>query len=369
MSDRLITVAIHTFEYALMLKGILEHEGVNVTIQNVNLENPTVSSGVRVRIHESDLPLALRIIENPDIFCRSTSANTHEIKEILVPIDFSNYSMMACKIAFNLAQSHKATIALLHTYIAPIHSMREQLSETLTFETSRTDDAQAKLESEARSCMNKFSEALVRLIKNGDIPPIKFTQTVSEGIPEEVINEYAKEHNPMMIVMGTRGADTKERDLVGSVTAEVLDTCRYPVLTIPESVAFTSCDLIHRILFFSNFDQADLLALDSLFKLIPATSVEVKLVKIPSKKDAADNASMRGLLEYCTKRYPTRTFSTDTLAPSSIDDDYARITATGKIDLIAVPNKKKNIFARLFNPGIAHRLLFHSDIPMMVIPV
>ena len=39
------------------------------------------------------------------------------------------------------------------------------------------------------------------------------------------------------------------------------------------------------------------------------------------------------------------------------------------IDLMVVPNRKKNVFARLFNPGIAHRVLFHFDIPMMVVPV
>ena len=34
-----------------------------------------------------------------------------------------------------------------------------------------------------------------------------------------------------------------------------------------------------------------------------------------------------------------------------------------------VPNKKKNVFARFFNPTLAHKILFHADIPMMTIPV
>ncbi len=38
-------------------------------------------------------------------------------------------------------------------------------------------------------------------------------------------------------------------------------------------------------------------------------------------------------------------------------------------DLIVVPNRKKNMLLRFFNPGLAHRILFHTDIPMMVIPV
>ena len=66
--DRLITVAIHTYEKAIVLKSLLESEGVAVVLQNVNLVQPVVSSGVRFRIHETDLPLALRIIENCEIF-------------------------------------------------------------------------------------------------------------------------------------------------------------------------------------------------------------------------------------------------------------------------------------------------------------
>ena len=47
--DKLITLAIHTYEKAQIIKGILESEGIPVVIQNVNLVQPVVSSGVRIR--------------------------------------------------------------------------------------------------------------------------------------------------------------------------------------------------------------------------------------------------------------------------------------------------------------------------------
>ena len=42
--DRLITVAIHTYDHAVALKNLLESEGVNAVLQNVNLNHPAVSS-------------------------------------------------------------------------------------------------------------------------------------------------------------------------------------------------------------------------------------------------------------------------------------------------------------------------------------
>ena len=64
---KLITIAIHTYEKAVILKTLLEKEGITAVLHNVNLIQPVVSSGVRVRIHEEDLPLALKIIESSSI--------------------------------------------------------------------------------------------------------------------------------------------------------------------------------------------------------------------------------------------------------------------------------------------------------------
>ena len=79
--DRLITVAIYTYEKAQIIKGILENEGIPVAIQNVNLIQPVVSSGVRIRIRENDLPLALKILENSPVFEDLLQNKTSENRE------------------------------------------------------------------------------------------------------------------------------------------------------------------------------------------------------------------------------------------------------------------------------------------------
>ncbi len=371
MTDRLITVAIHTFDRATVLKHLLEHEGVNVTLQNVNLTNPTISAGVRVRIHEDDLPIALRIIENQELFNQAISNNNNDQhQQILVPIDFSECSIRACDVAFRLAWMHKVSIVLLHTFDDPAFTTR-QLDASLTFEP-RSDEADSRIiaVNEARRLMDLFSSQIKTKIKAGEIPAVKFSTEMREGLPEETINQYAKEHSPLLIVMGTRGADKIGRDLVGSVTAEVLDTCRYPVFTVPDTIDTNDSPDFKNVIFFSNLDQEDILALDALFRLLPNQNLNVTLVKLPTKKHInIANEALNALVEYCSKHYPTHHFVADSISINSIDKDYSRIIKESGVELIAVPNKKKNIFARLFNPGLAHRLLFHTDRPMMVIPV
>lgn len=372
MDDRLITVAIHTFDRAHELKALLEREGLEVTLHNVNLNHPVVSSGVRVRIKESDLPVALRIIENQDIFSTGDNSDRDRSDLILVPVDFSSHSDKACQIALKLAEKLKANIHLLHSYSDPSYNNSIQLSAVLSFDSANSDpDARLAVETEAKRQMELLSSSLLARMKSGELPAVKITSEIRDGIPEESINQFAKDNSPLMIVMGTRGANTKERELVGSVTAEVLDTCRYPVFTVPDTVNLNDFSRLDSVLFFSNFDQEDILALDALFRLLPAEHINVILVRIPGKKssDEITSESLRRLEAYCSTHYPAHRFSVDTLSVNSIEDDFRRLTKASSGKLIAVPNKKKNIFARLFNPGIAHRILFHSDTPMMVIPV
>ena len=61
MEDKLVTLAILTYTKAQILKNVLENEGIETYIHNVNQIQPVVSSGVRLRIKESDLPRALKI--------------------------------------------------------------------------------------------------------------------------------------------------------------------------------------------------------------------------------------------------------------------------------------------------------------------
>ncbi|MCM1348843.1 MAG: universal stress protein [Firmicutes bacterium] len=367
----LITVAIHTLHYACSLKSLLEKEGIKVTLQNVNLSNPTIAAGVRVRIQESDLPTALRIIENPEVFSKEQLLDSNELPTILVPIDFSTHSSAACHTAFHFAKAQGATITLLHSFLDPIYSKRSQLNDSLTFDNDSVHDAATSQEiNQADKLMELFENSLVEKIKTGEIPAIKFAHEISEGIPEDVINEFAREHHPLMIVMGTRNANDKARDLVGSVAAEVLDTCRYPIMTIPESAKLGDMGTLDNILFFSNFDQQDILAIDTMFHLLPPKAVNVCLVKLPSKKFNGDvEAPLWQLKNYCEEHYPIHTFAIDTMEFNSVEDDFLRIIKSNAVDLIVVPNKKKNMFARFFNPGVAHRLLFHTDMPMLVIPI
>lgn len=370
---RLITVAIHTYEKALPLKAILEKEGIEVVLQNVNLEQPEVSSGVRMRIKETDLPLALRIIENVDIFAPSDGQAKDEMPThaIIVPTDFSNHAYTATLAAFRLAKRHKVEIRMLHAYIAPNITGNVQLTNNLTYEIAEPGTVD-KIVKDVEAKFSELNEKIRQDIKLGTIPAVGYSHKIVEGVPEDAITDYAKSNPPYIVVMGTRSWAKKEKEMIGSVTAEVLDECRFSVLTIPETIHADTISQPRQILFFSNLDQSDILAIDTMYRIFPDAGAKVTIVHIPSRRRLSDRTTGRSaiaLYEYCRKKFCDYKFETVPVDPKKAADEMQRLNNENNFDLVVVPNRKKNAFSRLFNPSLAHRLLFQADIPMLVIPV
>lgn len=379
LSDRLITVAIHTYERAHRLKSILEREGIAVTLQNVNLTNPSISAGVRVRIKECDLPQALRIIENIEILTQSypTDAdNSLHHGTILVPVDFSDNSLKATLVAFRMASALKSRIHILHSYVGPSFTGQGvmQLSESLTFD-SYSDPVEEMEEDKsiagiAKKSMKEFQEKLHDKIRAGVIPGIPFATETTEGLPEEAVEDYLTAHKTILTVMGTHGADNHNRNILGSVTAEVLDSCRTSVLTVPDSCAWAPAGMPVHTVFFTTPSQEDILALDTLYRLFPDCTLNVTLVALPpSRFSKPQPDDLDRLLKYCRNNYPAFSFKASPLSLANPVEDFEKITSVHEVDLIAVGSRRKNIFSRLFNPTLAHRLLFHADIPLISIPV
>lgn len=370
--SRFVTVAIHTFDRALSLRSLLESEGIEVVLQNVNLTDPTVASGVRVRIHESDLPLALRVIERTEVFSSADKSRCEETHSIIVPTDFSVCSMQAAMVAGRLAAAHSASLRLLHSYIDPYVAANMQLSDNLTYEIADADTRE-RLESDAKSSMRKFAEEMAGSLTGCGLPPIKYFTKIVEGVPEDAIVEYGKINPPLLVVMGTRGSVRKEREMIGSVSAEVLDAGRFSVLTIPETYDAAGLASLRRVMFFGNLDQTDMLALDSFARLMcPSESVEVQILNVAPRRRFARSVgsrSVESLLSWCRSQYPQWTFSGSDIDAADAAAAVLSMHADSPFDLLVVPNRRKSAFSRVFNPGPANMMLFRADLPMLVIPV
>lgn len=371
MEDKLVTLAILTYAKAQILKNVLENEGIETYIHNVNQIQPVVSSGVRLRIKESDLPRALKITESSvwlseEVVGGKPAKVEKESNKVLIPVDFSNYSMKACEFGFNFAQNMGAEVVLLHIYFTPIYTTSLPYGDVFNYQIADKENVKNILQ-KVHADLNTLSNNIKEKVASGEFPNVKYSCVLREGIPEEEILRYSKENRPRIIIMGTRGKNQKDIDLIGSVTAEVIERSRVPVLAIPENTPFKQLSEAKRIAFITNFDQRDLIAFDTLIAALKLFHFSVSLIHLSDVKDTWNEIKLGGIKEYFQKQYPDLEIHYDVVMNDDFLNSLDDYIKNNHIDIITLTTYKRNIFSRLFNPGIARKMIFHSDTPLLVI--
>lgn len=376
--DNYITLAIHTSDHALALKKLLEAHNIEVKLQNYVATGAPIAMAVRVMIHEKDLPLALKVTESLE---HISTLNLNSILsghkgELLIPVDFNDYCICACKAGFDLASYLNLQPVLLHAYSTPIFTPSFSLDESSSQGINDSLDEEFEevilskdLQKQGKRKMKELVDLLQREQKEGKLPNIEFKAITEDGVAEDVIKEYCRVSTPSLVVMVTRGKDKKGEQLIGSVTAEVLDDCRVPILSIPENCNFTQINKWSEVIFFCNLDQHDLICMDTFMRMFEYPDVTITLIPITEKQDKNLKLKLLNLKEYFSKNYPTSHFITAILPQKTFMADFNNYESQRGTELIVVPNRKKNAFMRFFNPGMAHRLLFERDLPLLALPI
>lgn len=373
-----ITLCIHTYDRAVSLRRILEAHNISVNFENVILSGTSFPSAVRVKIEEHDLPHALRIVESVepialpgmDKIFKGTDGN------LLIPVDFKPHTMIACRLGFDLARRLSLHPVLLHAYATPYFNGNFPFDETFigsTGENIANDLSEVEISKdlgrESKNLMKNLRKKIEAEQKEGTIVSIGFSTMVNEGVAEDVIREYCRMTPPELVVMATRGKQKKGEELIGSVTAEVLDTCKVPVFSIPDNCTLENIEKVKKCVYFCNLDQNDIMTVDTFMRMFDYPEVSITLVPVNEKISKNIEEKVSHLVNYFNNAYPTAHFQSETFPVKNFMAEFYNYESQAGIELIIVPNRRRNIFARLLNPGIAHKLLFERDLPLLAIPV
>jgi len=364
MDDKLVTLAIRTFKRAQMIKAVLEENSIETVIHNLNLDHPELAVGVRVRIKESDLPRALKIVEEME------SAWEHESEtdatttlKVLIPIDFSDQVPKATDFGFHFADNLAAEVVFLYVYFSPAFTISSN-NDMSTYSISDSELLKKILATANAEIENTTKLIRDRIVK-GELPNIPFTFEMREGVPEDQILDYCKKHKPALVVMGTHGRKlTKE--LIGSVTAEVMEACVSPVFAVPTLMTMQSPDDIKRVAFLTNFDQKDLIAIDRAISLFGPENIEMYFIHASDKNVAWSEVMLAGIKAYFANHYPQLVANYDLLKATDTPEFLNNYLVNHQISVLAFNTRRRNLFARLFNPGLAYKMVLHSDTPLFV---
>jgi nucleotide-binding universal stress UspA family protein len=364
MEDKLVTLAIRTFQRAQMIKAVLDKNGIETVIHNLNPENPELAVGVRVRIKEIDLPRALKIVEEMEsAWEREPVTGNNHTPQVLIPIDFSDYSQKVIDFGFHYANILGAKVVFLNVYFSPAFTISSN-NEVSTYALSDSELLRRIIQT-----ANEEKDHLTKHIREGidknELANVPFNFELKEGVPEDQILDYCKKYKPALVIMGTHGKKISN-ELIGSVTAEVIEACISPVLAVPMQMKMNSTNEIHRVAFMTNFNQKDLIAIDRAITLFTSDKLELYFIHASDKKLAWDEIMLAGIKSYFANHYPNLTTNYALIGANENLKIIDNFLVNNKIDVLAFNTQHRNIFSRLFNPGLAYKLVLHSDTPLYV---
>lgn len=363
MEDKLVTLAIRTFQRAQMIKTVLDENGIETVIHNLNLEHPELAVGVRVRIKESDLPRALKIVEEMESAWEREPVTSPSIQRVLIPIDFSDQVPKATDFGFHFADILATEVVFLYVYFSPAFTISSN-NDLSTYSIS-DGELLRRIISSANAEIEALTKQLHARIAKGELPNIPFTFEMKEGVPEDHILDYCKKNNPALVVMGTHGKKFTN-ELIGSVTAEIMEACVSPVFAVPVLMTMETPDDIKRVAFLTNFDQKDLIAIDRAISLFASENVEMYFIHASDKNEAWSEVMLAGIKSYFSNHYPQLNTNYDLLNATDTPELLNDYMKKHQINVLAFNTRRRNLFARLFNPGLAYKMVLHSDTPLFV---
>ncbi len=232
-----------------------------------------------------------------------------EIKLILSPIDFSEFSIRAYRYALSLAEHYRAKLVAQHVVELSRHP-------SLGFVAS------GGLYDEFRKALHESAEQELRnFVKQHTHGQIHPELVVQQGAAADDILSFAQVQKADVIVMGTHGRRGFDRLVLGSVTDRVMRRAPCPVLAISkpshESLAVDKPgDHVHhlsRILFCTDFSENSKRALNYAISATAEYDAELTLLHV---------------LE-------------DIPTPGTTQEAMA--TADGQLDRLITPDKRKTM--------------------------
>ncbi|MGE3499780.1 MAG: universal stress protein [Candidatus Binatia bacterium] len=144
-----------------------------------------------------------------------------KVKSILVPIDFSAYSLRALDKAADLAAQFGASLTTVFV-IEPITYAIADLTGMGTGVMGQV------LEEQRTSAQKQLTALQRRYARRG----IKIRTSLRTGVPDRAIIDTAVAEKATLIVMATHGRSGLAHAFIGSVAERVVRTAPCPVLTI-----------------------------------------------------------------------------------------------------------------------------------------
>lgn len=363
MEEKIITIALLPYSKAEVLRSLLEARGIESSLENVNLIQGAVASGVKVRINAKDAKKAYPILNKMLGEVKKETPQSENF--ILVPVDFSDYSLKAASMAYEIALKLGASLVFYHVIPQPDY-FTIPYSDVMAFDAGLYDHLKER-EDYVNEEFDRFLKQLKEIVGEEAWKSIQIDQIVKMGYPEEDILSYTELHPPRLIVMGIKGPSENKTTVMGSTTAGVIYKAEVPVLVIPEKAPLLNLASMKKVVYATNFDDKDFTAIDRLLAILKPFNTEVTCLHIGSPEEEEwEKARLRNMRKVLKKNFQDEALVCEMVQGGDVLAELEKYMEAKTIDILSLTTHKRNMITRIFNPSIARKMVFHLKTPLLV---
>ncbi len=274
------------------------------------------------------------------------------MKKIVVPFDFSSYSLAALKTAQKLSSKSGAEIICIT--VIPSEVDWDLLSE----------DAKKKYP----DLLEEYQEAKEVLPEHiRDVAPAKapIRQVVRIGIPNELILRVIKEEEPDLVVLGAYGKGYSEGKFIGSTLQKVLRKSTSPVLAVKEELNGND---FRKVGFASDFKPNSKAAFEKIKPLIKVYKTSVHLVYVNTPDHFTSSEEVISGMNAFTKGHEELTFHQHIFNDTEIENGLMAFAKSEGIAWIALVSGDHS-HSPSYQIGTTETILYKSDLGILSVRV
>ncbi len=273
------------------------------------------------------------------------------MKSIIVPIDFSEQSEIALKVAANLAKKNKSELYVLHMLeLSPaIMSGTEYIPQEHVVHLIKLTE-------------KRFGEFLDKpYLKEVNVTPIiKHYKVFSE------VNDLAEKHGVDLIVMGSHGVDGLQEIFIGSNTERVVRNSDIPVLVVKGEVEDFKAE---KFVFACDFKAESIEAAKKAVAFAKLLGAELKMVYINTPADAflstADTYDK--ISKFLAEAHLE--LEVDIYNDYTVEKGVLNYAESSTADLIGIPTHGRHGLSHFFMGSIGEDIANHSKIPVVTFKI
>ena len=274
------------------------------------------------------------------------------MKRILVPVDFSDYSVEALKVAAQIARKNHCEIVLLHLLELPqqstaLYGNGYSIPEIVFFK-------------------NKAIEKLEELMDSPFLQGINVLESVEFIKVDLGVIDASIKNNVDLIIMGSHGTSGFNELLVGSNTEKIVRYSKIPVLVIKKGTnKFKSTNFV----FASDFSRETKKPFRKMLEFAKFFNSKLFLVTICTPSSFKTTTATEKIMDDFIANFDIENYSTHIYNDTNIENGIINFANSVNADLIGMCTHGRTGLAHFYNGSIGEDLVNHASKPVFTFKI